>query len=289
MAREASVNSDARSPMEIIGGRVAQTQVKYHRWAKTDRNVRFGDLFNLVHHPGFLLVAWEHVVHNKGARTAGIDGVTVRQIIQSGRVGAFLARIATALKDGTYRPSPVRRVLIPKPGGKPRPLGIPTVTDRVVQQSLRMVLEPIFEADFSPVSYGFRPRRRAHDAVAEIHFYASRGYRWVLDADIRDAVDWRAAEDRVRRLRQRIFAATRAEDHKRVRSLQKLMLRSLSNTLLSVRQVTEGNAGRLTPGVDGRIAASAADKERLVIEIQRSPQRACPTRGSCSPARPASE
>ena len=189
MAREASVNSDARSPMEIIGGRVAQTQVKYHRWAKTDRCVRFGDLFNLVHHPGFLLVAWEHVVHNKGARTAGIDGVTVRQIIQSGRVGAFLARIATALKDGTYRPSPVRRVLIPKPGGKSRPLGIPTLVDRVVQQSLRMVLEPIFEADFLPVSYGFRPRRRAHDAVAEIHFYASRGYRWVLDADIEGYFD----------------------------------------------------------------------------------------------------
>ena len=93
-----------------------------------------------------------------------------------------------------------------------------------------------------------------------------------------DAVDWRAAEDRVRRLRQRIFAATRAGDHKRVRSLQKLMLRSLSNTLLSVRQVTERNAGRLTPGVDGRIAVSAADKERLVIEIQGSPRRACPVR-----------
>jgi RNA-directed DNA polymerase len=93
-----------------------------------------------------------------------------------------------------------------------------------------------------------------------------------------DAVDWRAAEDRVRRLRQRIFAATRAGDHKRVRSLQKLMLRSLSNTLLSVRQVTERNAGRLTPGVDRRIAVSAADKERLVIEIQRSPQRARPVR-----------
>jgi RNA-directed DNA polymerase len=93
-----------------------------------------------------------------------------------------------------------------------------------------------------------------------------------------DAVDWRAAEDRVRRLRQRIFAATRAGDHKRVRSLQKLMLRSLSNTLLSVRQVTERNAGRLTPGVDGRIALSAADKERLVIEIQWSPRRARPVR-----------
>jgi len=93
-----------------------------------------------------------------------------------------------------------------------------------------------------------------------------------------DAVDWRAAEDRVRRLRQRIFAATRAGDHKRVRSLQKLMLRSLSNTLVSVRQVTERNAGRLTPGVDGRIAPSAADKERLVIEIQWSPRRARPVR-----------
>jgi RNA-directed DNA polymerase len=93
-----------------------------------------------------------------------------------------------------------------------------------------------------------------------------------------DAVDWRAAEDRVRRLRQRIFAATRAGDHKRVRSLQKLMLRSLSNTLLSVRQVTERNAGRFTPGVDRRIAVSAADKERLVIEMQWSPRRARPVR-----------
>jgi RNA-directed DNA polymerase len=93
-----------------------------------------------------------------------------------------------------------------------------------------------------------------------------------------DAVDWRAAEDRVRRLRQRIFAATRAGDHKRIRSLQKLMLRSLSNTLLSVRQVTERNAGRLTPGVDRRVAVSAADKERLVIEMQWSPRRTRPVR-----------
>jgi RNA-directed DNA polymerase len=106
MAQEASVNSDARSAMEVIEGRVARTQVKYHRWAKTDRDVRFGDLFNLVCHPVHLLVAWEHVAHNKGARTAGMDGVTVRQIIQSGQVGAFLAGIASALKDGTYRPAP---------------------------------------------------------------------------------------------------------------------------------------------------------------------------------------
>jgi RNA-directed DNA polymerase len=98
------------------------------------------------------------------------------------------------------------------------------------------------------------------------------------EALVWDAVDWRAAEDQVRRLRQRIFAATQAGDHKRVRSLQKLMLRSLSNTLVSVRQVTERNAGRLTPGVDGRVALSAADKERLVIDIQWSPRRAQPVR-----------
>jgi RNA-directed DNA polymerase len=189
MTQDALVNSDAPSAMVIIAGRVARTQVKYHRWAMTDRMMRFGDLFNLVCHPNHLLVAWEHVARNKGARTAGIDGVTVRQIVRSGQVGAFLAGIAATLNDGTYRPSPVRRVLIPKPGGKSRPLGIPTITDRVVQQSLRMVLEPIFEADFLPVSYGFRPRRRAHDAIAEIHYYATRGYRWVLDADIEGCFD----------------------------------------------------------------------------------------------------
>lgn len=189
MAQEALVNSDARALMELIRERVARTQIKYHRWAKTDRDERFGDLFNLVSHLDYLRVAWQHVARNKGARTAGVDGVTVRQIAQRGEVGDFLNGIAASLKDGTYRPSPVRRVLLPKPGGKSRPLGIPTVADRVVQQSLRMVLEPIFEADFQPVSYGFRPKRRAHDAVAEIHHYATSGYRWVLDADIEGCFD----------------------------------------------------------------------------------------------------
>lgn len=201
MARVSSVNSGEPSLMELTLGRVARTQVKYHRWAKTDRDARFGDLFNLVSHPHYLLVAWDHVARNKGARTAGVDGVTVRAIEQRGEVGAFLSGIAASLKDGTYRPGPVRRVFIPKPGGKSRPLGIPTVTDRVVQQSLRMVLEPIFEADFLPVSYGFRPRRRAHDAVAEIHHYATSGYRWVLDADIEgcfDNIDHQVLLDRVR-------------------------------------------------------------------------------------------
>ena len=111
MAQDASVNSDAPTLMEIIGARVARTQVKYHRWARADRQARFGDLFNLVSHTSYLLVAWEHVAHNKGARTAGVDGLTVRQLVQQGGVGAFLAGIAASLKDGTYRPCPVRRVL----------------------------------------------------------------------------------------------------------------------------------------------------------------------------------
>ena len=201
MTQGAPVNSGAGQRMYPVFCRVARTQAKYHRWAQADRMMRFGDLFNLVCHPDYLLVAWDHVAHNKGARTAGIDGVTVRQIEQRGEIGAFLSGIAASLRDGTYRPSPARRVLIPKPGGKSRPLGIPTVADRVVQQSLRMVLEPIFEAGFLPVSYGFRPRRRAHDAVAEIHYYASRGYRWVLDADIEgcfDNIDHQVVLDRVR-------------------------------------------------------------------------------------------
>ncbi len=139
MAQDASVNSDAGSSMSVVGGSVARTQVKYHRWAVNDRVMRFGDLFNLVCHPDYLSRAFEHVARNKGARTAGIDGVTVRQIREGGQLEVFLAQVAANLRDGTYRPAPVRRVMIPKPGGKSRPLGIPTVTDRVVQQSLRMV------------------------------------------------------------------------------------------------------------------------------------------------------
>lgn len=201
MAQDASVNSGAGPRADTAPGRVTRTQIKYHRWAKTDRTARFGDLFNLVSHPDYLWMAWTVVARNKGARTAGIDGVTVHQIEQRGEIGAFLSGIAASINDGSYRPAPVRRVFIPKPGGRARPLGIPTVTDRVVQQSLKMVLEPIFEADFLPVSYGFRPRRRAHDAVAEIHYYATRGYRWVLDADIEgcfDHIDHRAILARVR-------------------------------------------------------------------------------------------
>lgn len=255
MTQGAPVNSDAPLSVGATGQRVARTQINYHRCAKADRTTRFGDLFNLVSHPDYLLVAWEHVAANKGARTAGVDGVTVRGVEQQGGVGAFLTGIAASLKDGTYRPSPVRRVLIPKPGGKSRPLGIPTLTDRVVQQSLRMVLEPIFEADFLPASYGFRPRRRTHDAVAEIHYYASRGYRWVLDADIEgcfDNIDHQAVLERVR---------ARIKDKKTV-ALVRAFLKAgvLTNLGLEAGTGTGTPQGGIISPLLANIALSALDE-----------------------------
>src|SRR5205823_3949291 len=114
------------------------------------------------------------------------DGMTMADVEQRVGVPNFLDELRTALKAGSFSPLPVRERRIPKPGGsgRVRRLGIPTLTDRVVQAALKLVLEPIFEADFQPVSYGFRPRRRAHDAIAEIQLFGTKGYRWVLDADI---------------------------------------------------------------------------------------------------------
>jgi RNA-directed DNA polymerase len=134
-------------------------QAKLHRWAAADPGRRFDDLFNLVHDPATLIVAWDRVATNRGANTAGSDGWTVTRIEQDVGRSAFLDDLHALIKSGEFWPEPVRERKIPKPGGsgKVRRLGIPTVTDRVVQAALKLVLEPIFEADFEPVSYGFRP------------------------------------------------------------------------------------------------------------------------------------
>src|SRR6266567_3289345 len=136
--------------------RVLEIQAKLHRWARDDSHRRFDDLFNLVCDPAFLLVAWVRVRSNKGARPAGVDGYSA-YAIEAGGVEGFLDRLRSALKDRSFRPLPVRERMIPKAGGKKRRLGIATIADRVVQASLKLVLEPIFEADFLPCSYGFRP------------------------------------------------------------------------------------------------------------------------------------
>jgi RNA-directed DNA polymerase len=190
--------------IDAAGVMVRRMQAKLHRWASEDSARRFGDLFNLVYDPAFLVNAWERVAGNDGARTAGVDGVTVAQVETRVGIGVFLGQIRDLLRSGEYRPSPVRQVKIPKGGGKLRTLGIPTVLDRVVQAACKAVLEPIFEADFLPCSYGFRPNRRAQDAIAEIHHFTSRpsNYHYVLEADIAacfDEIDHVAVMDRVRR------------------------------------------------------------------------------------------
>jgi RNA-directed DNA polymerase len=194
MPQDAPPNGSARDQalaMLGAGERVAGMQAKLHRWAAADPGRRFDDLFNLVHDPATLFVAFCRVAGNQGANTPGVDGVTAGYVEQVAGVPGFLDDLRAAVKDGSFWPLPVREQMIPKPGGpgKLRRLGIAAIADRVVQAALKLVLEPIVEADFKPCSYGFRPKRRAQDAIAEIHYYGTRGYRWVLDADIEAAFD----------------------------------------------------------------------------------------------------
>jgi RNA-directed DNA polymerase len=181
------VNTPAPMPVHAAEQRVLGWQTKLHRWAVQDEQQRFGDLFNLVCDPATLLVAWERVKRNRGSRTAGVDGQTRKQIEQIG-VDGVLATLREELKAGTYRPLPARERLIPKRSGKLRSLGISTVRDRIVQTAAKLVLEPIFEADFCPTSYGFRPGRRTQDAIEQVRFFihAPRSYEWVIEGDVKD-------------------------------------------------------------------------------------------------------
>src|SRR6266536_2629408 len=202
--QEALVNTDELQAA-LLGaeGRVLGIQNKLHRWAREEPRRVFDDLFNLVADPAFLWVARERVRSNKGAKTAGVDGQTAASIIARIGVEEFLDGMRTSLRQRSFQPLPARERMIPKAGGKKRRLGIATVTDRVVQASLKLVLEPVFEADFLPCSYGFRPGRRAHDAVAEVRHFASRprNYEWVVEGDIKacfDEISHSALMDRVR-------------------------------------------------------------------------------------------
>ncbi len=180
--------------------RVLAMQTKLHRWATAEPGRRFNDLHNLVYDPAFLVAAWSRVRGNKGARTAGVDGLAPREV--GAGAAELLAEVRRDLMASAFVPQRVREKAIPKASGKIRRLGIPTTRDRIVQAALKLVLEPIFEADFKPCSYGFRPKRRAQDAIAEIHFYASRTYEWVFEADITacfDEIDHQALMGRVRR------------------------------------------------------------------------------------------
>ena len=148
-----------------------------------------------------------------------MDGRTTASISLGTGVEEFLDRLRASLKDRSFTPMPVRERMIPKTGGKLRRLGIATITDRVVQASLKLVLEPIFEADFLPCSYGFRPRRRAHDAVAEVRFYAMHSYEWIVEGDIKACFDEIAHPALLDRVRKRV-------GDKRVLALVKAFLKS---------------------------------------------------------------
>jgi len=162
-----------------------------YRSAKQDPKRRFHALFDKVARSDVMWRAWADVRANKGA--PGVDGISIEVIESAGDAGvqAFLEELAAELRAGKYRPRPLRRVHIPKPGrpGQTRPLGIPTVRDRVVMAAARTVLEPVFEADFRRSSFGFRPKRSAPMALEAIRVCANRGGGWVLDADIKACFD----------------------------------------------------------------------------------------------------
>lgn len=199
--------------------RVREIQTKLHRWAVKEPHRRFDDLYNLVYDPAFLVVAWDRVRGNKGARTAGVDGQTAYYIEAVRGVEGFLEELRGDVKARIFRPLPVRERMIPKTNGKLRRLGIPAVRDRVVQAALKLVLEPIFEADFLPCSYGFRPNRRAHDAVAEVRHFTSRSYEWIVEGDIAACFDEISHPALLDRVRQRV-------GDKRVLALVKAFLKA---------------------------------------------------------------
>ena len=259
MSEGAPVNTGAVAwPDDFTASvRVRRMQAKLHRWAGDDSSRRFGDLFNVVYDPAFLVHAWERVSSNAGARTPGVDKATVAGIETWIGVEVFLGQIRDSLKSGGFRPVEVRQVMIPKANGKLRKLGIPTIADRVVQASLKLVLEPIFEADFKSCSYGFRPRRRAQDAIAEIHLLASRpsNYQWVLECDIKACFDEISHTALMDRLRARI-------KDKRICALVKAFLKSGVLTELGDREDTltgTPQGGILSPLL-ANIALSALDE-----------------------------
>jgi RNA-directed DNA polymerase len=167
----------------VLPPKLQELRQKLSQKAKQEKRFRFYSLYAHIHRTDTLQAAWDAVRRNGGA--PGVDGMSIEQIaVSQESEAAFLRELQESLKARTYRASAVRRVYIPKPNGKQRPLGIPTVRDRVVQAAVMLILEPIFEADFEDCSYGFRPGRSAHQALQTIQQHLKAGYSGVYDADL---------------------------------------------------------------------------------------------------------
>lgn len=166
--------------------KVQELQEKLGHAAKENKKRRFHALYDKVYRMDVLREAWRRVKKNGGA--AGVDRITIKDIEEQGET-LFLLKCQHMLREGKYRPSPVRRQYIPKKDGKQRPLGIPTVQDRVIQMATKLVIEPIFEADFQDTSFGFRPKRDAKQALDRVRKACNRKGNWVIDVDIQGYFD----------------------------------------------------------------------------------------------------
>src|ERR1700687_3340503 len=185
----------------ITPERISTLRRKLYAKAKAEPDFRFYQLYDKVYRPDILAHAYVLAEANEGA--PGVDGVTF-EMIEAWGVEGWLAALAEELRQKTYRPQPVRRVMIPKPGGGERPLGIPTIRDRVGQTAVKSVGEPIFEADLDPAAYGYRPGRSGADAIKEVHVLLCRGYTDVVDADLSKYFDTIPHQDLMRSVARRI-------------------------------------------------------------------------------------
>jgi len=211
---------------------IRRFQRKLYLKAKAEPDFRFYQLYDKIYREDMLLHAYRLVRANRGA--PGVDGQTFEMVEALGRE-EWLSGLREELRTKTYRPSPVRRVLIPKPGGGERPLGIPTIRDRVVQMTVKLVIEPIFEADLEPMAYGYRPQRSAHDALKEVHTRLCQGYNEVVDADLSRYFDTIPHRDLMQSVARRI-------SDRHVLALIKMWLKTL------VEEVDEQGRRRLTGG-----------------------------------------